>query len=229
MADAVKERLSLTVTEVKEIEKVGKDQIPKLSFKAKDKDGKEAWYFTFKRNSFTELKPDTPLDGDFEFSEDEYGIKRKLIQLYKDGQPVGGERRAWTAQSDSPEKRRSIERQTSLQIAVQMTEPSDNDVPALLKRAEQIYDWLATGKSSKVEVSTPQAAVRSVSPAPEQSVIDLEWFKETWNTLPIEAHKQIYQWMKDNGAKGLKASQMAASLKEPKASELMELITSLEG
>ncbi len=144
------------------------------------------------------------------------------------------------SRTDSPEQRASIESQVAAKIGCELLTAKVIDLNHIL--AQRVLLWCSVRlpsikvetvpkpKQEPVEQSTPQAqtAVQPAPSAPEPSVIDLEWFKETWTALPVEAHKQIYQWMKDNGSVGKTASQMAASLKRPKADELMELITSLE-
>ena len=153
------DRIKLTVTSVEEPKAVGDKGAKKLQFKAKNPEGKELSYFTFSNRFFPSILKDAVIDADVETTTRETETAtytdRKVIQIYQDGQPVGGQKQGWRNYDDSPEKRRSIERQTSLQIAAQMSEPTDS-LDGLLGKAQQIYEWLSEGKKPETILSRTQ-------------------------------------------------------------------------
>ncbi len=126
MADVKKDKLTLSITEVSEPKEVGQKGAKKLAFKAKTADGKELSYFTFTTKFFPIIQAKGELDGDVETSQREYDgntyTDRKLVEVYKDGQPVGGEKKGWQPRGgkDSPEKRASIEAQKAVEIGANL-------------------------------------------------------------------------------------------------------------
>jgi len=88
MADKIK----LTITEVKESIKVGDKGAEKLSFKAKDPDGKDYWYFTFSKRLFSSIQKDKEIEADVDISSHDFEgntyIDRKVTEVYVDGKSV---------------------------------------------------------------------------------------------------------------------------------------------
>ncbi len=202
MTDPKKERLTLTITSVSEPKEVGSKGAKKLAFKAKTSDGKELNYFTFATRLFPFVK-EGEIEGDIETQEREYEgnvyIDRKLVEVYKDGQPIAGEKKGWQPRGNDPETRRSIERQTSLHIAAQMSEPGIS-VTELLDKAEQIFEWTATGKRLDKDASTP------IQPKPEQAQSEAnKALDKPVDTLPpeilkgVNSHKQPRVWLRSIG------------------------------
>ncbi len=199
MTDPKKERLILTITEAKEPQAVGDKGAKKLSYKAKGEDGKALWYYTMRPTLFSQIKVEAKLEGDYEITENEYGIQRKLVEVYKDNQPVGVSKGGWQPRGQDPETRRSIERQTSLHIAAQMSEPGIS-VTELLDKAEQIFEWTATGKRLDKDASTP------IQPKPEQAQSEAnKALDKPVDTLPpeilkgVNSHKQPRVWLRSIG------------------------------
>ena len=108
-------RTKLTITEVKDIQKVGQKQIPKLSFKANNE-----WYFTFSTRLFEHIKEGQTIDCDVRSKEREWEgnlyTDRQVIQIYdKQGQPViAGARYGAKSPEQFREKRISVEGQSAL-------------------------------------------------------------------------------------------------------------------
>ena len=153
------ERLKLKVLEVKEREKVGKNQIDKLSFKASLGDGEGAWYFTFKTSLFEVIEAKGEIDAEVDISERVYDsntyVDRKITQIYKDGQPIGGQKKGqW---GKSPEAvQLEVEgryRNTALMQAVELVKYDKLSIEAILSKADLFYKWLA-GDKSAVKVTT---------------------------------------------------------------------------
>ena len=110
-------RTKLTISEVKDIQKVGQKQIPKLSFKANNE-----WYFTFSTRLFEFIKQGQTIDCDVRVREREWEgntyTDRQVIQIYDErGQGVvGGGKSGYGGKSPEQirEERISIEGQSAL-------------------------------------------------------------------------------------------------------------------
>ena len=83
------ERTKLTIKYVKEIEQVGDKNLPRLTFQANDGKG-DRWYYTFKQKVFDLIKVDAVVDCDVEHLIKDGVTAYRVIQAYKDGQPVVG-------------------------------------------------------------------------------------------------------------------------------------------
>ncbi len=228
MADAKKERLTLTVLEIKEPEEItGKDgsKFKKVSLKAKGSDGKELSYACFKTSLFPHIKVGQ-LDADVETTEKQSGdnvyTNRTVVQVYKDGQPVGGEKKGgWQPRGDSPETRRSIERQTSLHIAVQMSEPGIT-VTELLDKAEQIYEWAASGKRlDKSLDNAPRQAEKQLARVKDEIPMD--------NTVDISVLQQLVKDAVTVGKIWTKANLKEWNLPEFTQGKVADYLVSLTG
>lgn len=124
MAEKEVKRSKLTITTEPKETPVGEKQIPKLSFKARNEEGKELAYFTFTHSLFEFIQKDAEIDADIETSSREVDgntyTDRKVTQVYKDGAPVASKQQqgggGWRGKSpeDLRLERRSIEGQTAL-------------------------------------------------------------------------------------------------------------------
>ncbi len=172
MSEPIKSKLALTITSLGEVKKIGDKGAEKFSFKAKGADGKELWYFSFRASLFEALRANTNIEVDLETTTREVDgntyTDRKVTQIYVDGKPVAEDKqgsfgggRPWQPQGKSPEERRSIERQKSLDLACQrsLTTSTTKQVLAL---ADEFFDWIH-GKDAtvaplpKVPPSAPDA------------------------------------------------------------------------
>ncbi len=76
--------------------------------------------------------------------------------------------------------------------------------------------------------NTPgQPKIEEAQAKPEQPLdngLDLDWFRGTMKEQP-ERQKEVYQWLKEQGAKGKSLSEMAANLSKEKAKELYEMMS----
>ena len=119
------QRMILSVLEVKEPIAVGEKGAKKLGFRGRDKEGKEAWYFSFRNSIFDYIKLGTDIDVEVETSERKYQgntyVDRKVTQLFVNGQPMGGQQASGQrGRYDSPEQRTSIEAQTAFKGVVEL-------------------------------------------------------------------------------------------------------------
>lgn len=95
-------------------------------------------------------------------------------------------------------KRISIERQTCLQIAVQMSEAVSTSVDELLSKAERIFQWLSGGNTElhieiplRVAVSTEKDIPDEKPEGKPHSFIDTDWLKDS---LIILKKKGLKSW-----------------------------------
>lgn len=189
-------RIKLIVTEVKEVQKVGEKQIPKLNFKAKDPEGKEHQYFSFRTSLFELIKSNAELDAEVDITTREYDgttyTDRKITQIYVDGQPVGGQKKPW---GKSPEmilvELDARAKNTSLMSACELAKVDKIDIKTITKTAQEFYEWLKDDLTSKPtsQKSTSSATpdkdwdkISSNSETPEK-VIDQDWLKKSLETL----------------------------------------------
>jgi hypothetical protein len=167
------ERKSLTITQVKEIQKVGNRQIPKLSFTAKDGD-KELSYFTFKTSLFDSIKEGQIINADVETSTREYDgntyTDRRIVQIYVDGQPVMSKGTGFY-KGKSPEELELSAKSYALSYAKDLAVAGLIPLDKIPGQADIFYKWLkGNGKESpkvpepklRAEVSTSSEAETSV-------------------------------------------------------------------
>ena len=138
---------------------------------------------------------------------------------------------------DSPEKRRSIERQTAAQIAFEygindedtLDKPSPWTLRKALIQAEQVYQWIANGtipespKTSNkppLKAGTPTTVTTKTEGEPSDTKstqettdlgIDLDWLKESLGKLQWTT---VIKWLRDKypQATGAKVSEIVRSL-----------------
>ena len=165
--EPIKARLKLTVTNVKPAEEKQGTKGPYkiLKFQAKNEQGQENWYSSFRSSVFDAIKPGETIDAEVETKEtprkDGTGtfIDHNVLQIFVDGQPLGGQKQGGgyagrPYQGKSPEERISIERQKSLDLAIQRAKPTDTD-DQVLARAEKFFGWIHGDKGAVV--SLPKA------------------------------------------------------------------------
>ena len=192
------ERKNLTIIELKEIEKVGDKQIPKLSFKATDGDG-EHWYHTFRTSLFEAIIKGQTINADIETSTREYGdnkyTDRRITQIYLDGQPLGGKKQQPYYRGKSPEELTLSARSYALAYAKDLAVAQVISLKEVLVVADDFVEWLKesmeetpkskaqAAKSKPEPVEAPEVPVAS-SPVPQsESYIDMDWLKESLKTL----------------------------------------------
>ncbi len=144
----------------------------------------------------------------------------KAIKVLSHGMALNRPPAKSSYQQDSPEKRRSIERQTAAQIGFQFA-PDNATTRQTLVIAEAIYQWIANDKyppePAKTSSATPSAPMPEASKAPEGSrgqgegvepppategdqqtqgkmVIDENWLKESLESLQWT---NAGKWLKD--------------------------------
>lgn len=139
------ERKNLTITGVEEIKKVGAKQIPKLSFKAKDGD-KELSYFTFKSSLFESIKEGQTINADVEVSTREWEgqgyTDRRIVQIYVDGQPLGGKGGGQSYRGKSPEELELSARAYALSYAKDLAVADRINLNQITIYAQDFYNWL---------------------------------------------------------------------------------------
>ena len=161
------ERKNLTITEVKSVEKVGKNQTPKLSFKAKDGD-KELWYFSFRTSLFEAIKEGQTVNADVETEQRGEYTNRRIVQIYVDGQPVvsKGSGRSY---GKSPEE---LEQQARLMILAYAKDLAVADkIP--LEDIPKTADWFYTWLQVKDKVASPAIQTTQVKDPVAQEPEDL--------------------------------------------------------
>ena len=129
-----------------------------LEFKGEDGVKYETWVKAFA----TEIKLGAELDCEITHSEKktETGVffHHKVTQIYKDGKPLyeskpqQAQYKGRSAESYA-EERRSIERQTSIKSAIEMSLDTDT-LETILERAESIAQWIS---GSKIEARRGEA------------------------------------------------------------------------
>lgn len=113
------ERTKLKVIEVKDPQAIGEKGAQKLVFKATNEESKELWYASFRTSLFQYIKPGELIEVDVDTKTRKYDdatyTDRNIIQLYIDGQPMGGQKGrglSFQVHDDSPERRASLENQS---------------------------------------------------------------------------------------------------------------------
>lgn len=177
MADDKKtERKNLTITHVEEIKKVGDKQIPKLPFKAKDGD-MELAYFTFRSSLFEAIKVGQTINADVETSsrvwDGQAYTDRKVVQIYVDGQPIGGKGQQGY-RGKSPEELEQQARLMILAYAKDLAVAKIIPLESILPQADMFFQWL---KGAAPKVAT-RAEPKAENKAPETN-LEAEIFGET--------------------------------------------------
>jgi len=140
------ERKTLKILEAKPVEKVGRNQTPKLSFKASDGE-KELWYFSFRNSLFDAIKQGETIDADVETSTREWDgqeyTDRKVVQVYVNGQPLGGQK---AYRGKSPEEIQSIKAQVAAKAITEMfvADKLDLFIDSQNYLAIGLREWLKT-------------------------------------------------------------------------------------
>ena len=155
------ERKTLTVTELKPVEKVGQKQIPKLSFRAKDGET-EHWYQTFRSSLFDAIKEGETITADVEISTREYQgqeyTDRKVTQIYRDGQPVGGKQ----FRGKSPEELELSAKSYVLSYAKDLAVADKIAVGDILPQADIFYSWIKGNQVTTNKTPEPEANTETV-------------------------------------------------------------------
>lgn len=153
------ERKNLTIIQVKEIEKIGDRQIPKLSFRASDGDG-EHWYQTFKSSLFELIKEGQTINADVETQERGEYTNRRIVQVYVDGQPVVS-KGAGFSRGKSPEELELSAKSYALSYAKDLVIAKVIPFDDITIAAKNFYAWMkgngdkpaSRAKTSQVESS----------------------------------------------------------------------------
>jgi len=217
------ERKTLTITEVNEIQKVGDKQIPKLSFKARGNEAEEAIsYFTFKSSLFDYIKTGQTITADVETEQRGEYTNRRIVQVYKDGQPVvsKGQGRSY---GKSPEELEQQARLMILAYAKDLAVADKISLDDITGCADTFYAWVkGNGKPPepklKAEDSTPSEA-ETLPPSPTgkkvQNIAELKKLlmkhkigtHEAYETLSIGSFMDLVDldkaWAEIKKAKGI--------------------------
>jgi len=150
------ERKNLTIIEVKPIKKIGDKQIPKLSFRASDGE-RELEYHTFRSSLFDAVKAGEAIDADIEIKtrewEGETYTDRRVVQIYVDGQPLGGKKSGQFYRGKSPEELELSARAYALSYSKDLAVAERIDLDQIVLYAEDFYNWL---KGDKSDTSSPE-------------------------------------------------------------------------
>ena len=136
-----------------------------LKFRIEDEEHNEVLGVTaFNSAFFPLLKPEAALDCDIETKQSGNFINRTLTQVYVDGKPMV-EKKAFAGggyRGKSPEEliieRRSIERQTSLKLAVEYWGDKERDLFQVFTVADAFYKWVSMGGNIPDKPATPVIA-----------------------------------------------------------------------
>ena len=120
-------KIKLAITQVKEVQKIGDKGAEKLAFKAKNFEGKELWYSTFRKSLFSAIKTNQEIEADVTIESKEVDgniyTDRKVTQIYEGGEAVAKgqpSKQGFQGYRDSPESRASIELQTAFKGVVEL-------------------------------------------------------------------------------------------------------------
>ena len=222
------ERKNLTITQVKEIQKVGDKQIPKLSFTAKDGD-KELSYFTFKTSFFELIKEGQTINADVETSTREYDgntyTDRRIVQIYVDGQPISG-KGGGLYRGKSPEELELSAKSYALSYAKDLAVAQVIPLDKITDQADTFYKWLkGNGNKPILNKKEDEAWAEIASPAKEevtptgkkvQNITELKGLMakhkigthEVYEILSIKGFLELADldeaWAKIKEAKGIK-------------------------
>lgn len=150
--------------------------------------------------------------------------------------PAPAAKPAYRQDSDDPTKRRSIERQTSLNAAVSIwsaTNPHGITTGQVIEVAEEFYQWVSqgkmpptAGKEASVTTETMKGAFKSSSAPVAKTegtvgkatpIIDMVWLKESINTLQWS---DVGKYLKQKyNVTGVTVTQMVNSLRPDQQKE----------
>lgn len=158
------ERKILTITQLKEVERVGERQIEKLSFKAKAEADKELWYFTFRTSLFDVIKEGATINADVEISSREYEgntyTDRRVVQIYVDGQPLGAKGRGSSWGGKSPQEIASIESQVAAKLIIELR------IAGIIEDEHDLYKQVLGWCSGKLKSA---AETKPIKPSPQEA------------------------------------------------------------
>jgi hypothetical protein len=164
--------MKLVITAIQDIKKGprkdGNGEWQLLKFSAKNPAGEEHVYTIFNKTSlFPEIIMGATIDCDVE-TKTEPGkdagttfTDRNVTQIFRDGQPVGGQKKTWGGNQKSPEERASIERQVALKCAVDWAIAKGGTIHEILVNAKDFSQFL----SGSVPVTMAAAPVAKPTPA----------------------------------------------------------------
>ena len=123
-------KIKLTITQVKEVQKIGDKGAEKLAFKAKNIEGKELWYSTFRKSLFPAIKDNVgqEIGADVETTirevEGTTYTDHKVTEVYIAKEAVGTKeqppKQGFQVYRDSPEARASIESQVAFKGVIDL-------------------------------------------------------------------------------------------------------------
>ena len=186
------ERKNLTITHVEEIKKVGDKQIPKLPFKAKDGDT-ELVYFTFRSSLFEAIKVGQTINADVETStrvwDGQTYTDRRVVQVYIDGQPIGGKGQQGY-RGKSPEELELSARAYALSYSKDLVVGEKLPIQEILGLAETFYIWLkAKAPEPKLETEKPAPSKAKTAAPSIGKVQDISELKRLMGKHRIETHE----------------------------------------
>lgn len=244
------EKVKLTILQVKDVQKVGEKQREKLSFQARDAEGKELWYFTFRTTLFDAIRngKDKEIEVDVEVKSREYDgttyWDRNVSQVYDaEGKPIapveskGQGSRQWYGKS--PEEIATIEAQVAAKIegekeiaAAEIVERSwiagklTDDSPLVVGMYNWIWHLLGPGlkegaKPLDKPIDTPRQA------PVEGEKVRLEMFKAQckrygWDFSTKKGGDGIAGWL-DSRPEGLRWKELSAEGQELAVEQMRKL------
>ena len=214
----------LHILEVKPVENVGERQIPKLSFFAKNPKGEDAWYFSFSKNLFPDIKKDVDITANVQISEREYQgniyIDRKVTPLGGDGY-TGKGGRGFQKDSASIEAQVAYKGQVELMVAKIITPDS--------VEGQVTIQWAMKRLGSPVV-----AEIERIIRRPQQErlterkhEIDMEWLRKSLIDLQWA---DVVGWLqKTYNITGTKVSEMVKKLTPEQLDEFFGVVRSRLG
>lgn len=147
-------REKLIITQVKELMPVGDKGAKKLAFQAKNAEGKELSYFTFRQGLFGEIQVGKEIEVEIEVAQTESGgnlyTNRKVNQVYVEGKPVLV---AGQGKSFSYGDKASIESQTAFKGVIELLVAKIITPDDVLGKAA--LSWAAERLGTKAEEKPP--------------------------------------------------------------------------
>lgn len=187
------ERMKLKVTDVKEPQPIGDKGATKLSFKAKNGDGKDLQYFTFAKRLFESITKDAEIEVDVDVTtrETDSGsfVDRKVTEVYVDGKAIGQTPKTGYVRQDSPEQRESIEAQVAVKTILAVT----NDTSDYFKT---VYLKALAWCESRLDRVNPVLSKAPEKPGTEKAKEAPEKVGEG------DSIKELLQWVMEKKKKG---------------------------
>lgn len=207
-------RMKLFITTVNDVIKVGERQVDKLSFKAKEsEDGKELTYFSFRSSLFEAIKPKAIIEADVEMSSHEYEgteyIDRRVVQIYEDGQPLGGKKQGYQGgyRGKSPEELEYSLRSQCLSYCKDLCLGEKIGVKEIIGYASQFYAWAkaytpdakpttnpdGTAKVPETKKSKPETTKEPAEKQDTPARVDVAWLDDSlkslkWNESTVKSY-----------------------------------------